>query len=253
MKKLIYATSLFFASVSSYASVANTELVDVDQMLAQTFELIANNESRAALDNLNWLAKHGVSHDPRFHNTLVNTMQELWFNFAHSYAPAWKSYHTVYRTVQKSLAAAPQNCAAFDIALSYSQEPHLATNHISYLEQTEQQFPATWQRCWTLPASFKAIEFISEPLITQYIGGLSEHFKLHIVDDLNATYRDCDNLPYESLALECKDEHKQKLIDASVMYRDAAMAIHDDTSEAGRIGGYTIGLFLEWQAYDNRN
>ncbi|KZN59323.1 hypothetical protein N473_03950 [Pseudoalteromonas luteoviolacea CPMOR-1] len=253
MKKFVSSSCLLLAALSSTASQTTADPIDVDQVLAQTIELIQNNENRAALDNLNWLTRHGVSYNPSFHDTLVTTVQALWLSFARNYAPAWKSYISVYNNAHKALLSAPQNCAAFDVALSYSQHTPNATTHMSFLENTEQSFPTTWQRCWSLSSSFTAIEFISEPLITQYVGDLSDHFKLHIVDTLNATYRDCDSLPSENLTLECKDKHKQKLIDASVMYQDAAMAIHDDISEAGSIGAHTIILFLEWQTYDNQN
>lgn len=253
MKKFISSSCLLLAALSSTASQATADPIDVDQVLTQTVELIQNNENRAALDNLNWLTRHGVSYDPSFHDTLVSTVQELWISFASNYAPAWKSYISVYNNAYRALSIAPQNCAAFDIALSYSQHSPNATTHISLLENKELSYPAIWQRCWSLPSSLKAIEFISEPLIRHYVGDLSDHFKLHIVDTLDATYRDCDNLPDDNLALECKDEHKQKLIDASVMYQDAAMALHDDLSEAGSIGAHTIIVLLAWQAYDNQN
>ncbi|MBQ4837884.1 hypothetical protein [Pseudoalteromonas luteoviolacea] len=251
MKNIISAT-LIVASTYCATGFAQSHAIDVDKMLEQTFELIQNNENQAALSNLNWLAKHGTAHDPRFHNTFLDVVQHLWLNFAYSYTPAWKSYDKVYRSAKQALIAAPQNCSAFDIALSFGNLPHNATDHITHLENTEQQFPATWQRCWTAQASSKAIGFISEPLITAYVGDLSDHFKIHIVDQLNAVYRDCDDLPTETLVWECRDAYKLQLTSASAMYREAAMILHDDVSEAGQIGGHTISLMLQWQAHDNR-
>ncbi|MBQ4860728.1 hypothetical protein J8L98_03330 [Pseudoalteromonas sp. MMG013] len=247
--KLLVVTAMVISSVFISTNISASDQPK-PQNLPQLLEytngaklLIEQGAFDDALARLQWLDENATRISYDFYDLKRPLVYSLWWDLVALSASADIAYTRKSGNMAKQFMLSPQQCETFDTVLWLNQSQEHEQRTLGNLTTVHNNYNGSLERCWNGDAEYLAVKYINHALLERYSPDILSGFIQNIIVRVTNAYEACNMADEQQV---CEEQVRDHLVETSILYQAVAMD-RDDLPLAGRIGGETLKLLLQWQ------